>query len=38
MTAAPIVVPSERMRVLKPFAAAVSERGTAPMMIAGIEP
>lgn len=31
-------VPMDRIRVLRLFAAAVSEAGTAPMMRAGIEP
>src|SRR5690242_11765967 len=31
-------VPMERIRVLRLFAAAVSDAGTAPMMSAGIEP
>ena len=38
MTADEPVVPSERIRELKPFAAAFSVAGTAPMIKAGMEP
>ena len=38
ITAAPTEVPSERISVLKPLAAAVSESGTELMMSAGIAP
>ena len=38
ITAPAVVVPIERIRVLRLFAAPVSEAGTALMMSAGIEP
>ncbi len=37
MTAAALDVPIDRMRELRPFAAAVSDTGTAPMISAGID-